>query len=115
MDDQEKESLIKNVKGWINVDNQIKTLQKELRRLRKEKKTQSHSLIETMKTHNIDCLDSKESKLMYSRKIVKKPLSKKHLIQALGRYFKDEGKATDLEQYIMNSRDEKTVEKITRK
>ena len=52
-----KEDLIRNVKGWIEIDNEIKAGQKRLKELRQEKKQVTTLLVEVMKQHEIDCFD----------------------------------------------------------
>ena len=37
------------------------------------------NLVDIMKTNNVDCFDVKNGKLIYTKKKVKAPLSKKHL------------------------------------
>ena len=88
MEEESRNQLVENVKEWIQIDNQLKKIQKEARELRKNKKTLSLSLIEIMKSHEIDCLDIKEDKLIYSKNKVKKPLSKKHLMLSLLNFSK---------------------------
>lgn len=114
MDDKRK--LIENVKSWIDIDNDIKVLQKELKEKRKEKKMFTSNLVDIMKTNNVDCFDIKNGKLLYTKKKVKAPLSKKHLFNSLSQYFKNNKNIIDeLGNYILNSREEKIKENIKRK
>lgn len=114
MDDKRK--LIENVKGWIDIDNDIKELQKELKEKRKEKKLYTTNLVDIMKTNNVDCFDIKNGKLIYTKKKVKAPLSKKHLFNSLSNYFKNNNSVIEeLGNYILNSREEKIKENIKRK
>ena len=116
MDNTNKEKLIENVKQWINIDNELKEIQKKARGLRKIKKNLSEDLIKIMKNHEIDCLDAKESKLMYIKNKVKKPLSKKHLMTSLLNFFKNnQEKASEIQKFIMESREEVVRETIKRK
>ena len=63
---QTKEELIQSVKHWLAIDNEIAELQKQMREKRKLKKELSTNLITVMKTHNIDCLDIKNAKLVFN-------------------------------------------------
>ena len=111
-----KRELIENVIGWIDIDNDIKELQKELKEKRKEKKIFTQNLVEIMKTNNVDCFDIKNGKLLYTKKKVKAPLSKKHLFNSLSEYFKNNKDIIEeLGNYILNSREEKIKENIKRK
>ena len=60
---EDKRKLIENVKGWIDIDNDIKELQKELKEKRKEKKSYTTNLVDIMKTNNVDCFDIKNGKI----------------------------------------------------
>ena len=53
----EKEALIQNVRDWINIDNEIKKLQKIIREKRKEKKSLTEGLVDVMKSNDIECFD----------------------------------------------------------
>ena len=112
----QKTHLIKNVKSWITIDNEIKELQKELKEKRKAKKNYTETLVEIMKNNEIDCFDMKNGKLIYTRKKVKAPLSKKHLLESLSKYFKNNKEMiNELGTFILNSRQEKIKENIRRK
>ena len=112
----DKNELVNNVKNWINIDNDIKELQKVIKEKRKEKKLYTGKLVEIMKSNDIDCFDMKSGKLIYSRRTVKAPLSKKHLFSSLSQYFKNNKDIIDeLGQFILDSRAEKVRENIKRK
>ena len=107
----DKRELVENVKKWIDIDNDIKELQK-----RKEKKLYTQSLVDIMKTNDIDCFDMKSGKLIYTKKTVKAPLSKKHLFESLTKYFQNNKELCDeLGQFILETRKEKIKENIRRK
>ena len=112
----DKKELITNVKNWITLDSEIKQLQKLMKEKRKEKKAYTESLVNIMRDNEIDCFDIQDGKLLYTKKKVKAPLSKKHLIASLGNYFKDnKDLITELSDFILNSREEKIKENIRRK
>lgn len=112
----DKNELVNNVKNWINIDNDIKELQKIIKEKRKEKKVYTEKLVDIMKSNEIDCFDMKSGKLVYSRRTVKAPLSKKHLFSSLSQYFKNNKDIIDeLGQFILDSRAEKIRENIKRK
>lgn len=112
----DKNELISNVKNWIEIDNDIKELQKVIKEKRNEKKLYTGKLVEIMKSNDIDCFDMKSGKLIYSRRTVKAPLSKKHLFNSLNEYFKNNKDIIEeLGQFILDSRVEKVRENIKRK
>lgn len=112
----DKKELVENVKNWIGIDNDIRELQKAMRDKRKQKKAYTESLVNIMKSNDIDCFDMKSGKLIYTKKTVKAPLSKKHLFDSLTKYFKNNTElCTELGQFILESRTEKVKENIRRK
>ena len=46
--------LLENVKTWLNIDNEIRTLQKEIKNRRKLKKELTISLVNVMKNNDIN-------------------------------------------------------------
>jgi hypothetical protein len=111
-----KELLTNNVKSWIKLDNEIKQLQSEIAFRKQEKKKVNIQLMDNMKSQDIDCLDLKDGQLCYTKKNIKKPISKKILLDILTKYYNDDiSKATYLNEFIMENRIEVTKENITRK
>lgn len=111
-----KAELVQNIRDWIAVDNEIRELNKEIR-LRKTKQQQiSKTLMQTMKENAIDEFDITGGKVLYNKKTMKKPLSKKNLLVILSKYYTDnETQAIEMNQFIMNNREEITKETISRK
>ncbi len=110
------QELLENVKTWLDIDNQIRTLQKEIRDRRKLKKELTQSLVGIMKTQDIDALNVPDGQLVYNKTKTKSALSKKHLITSLAQYFKNDRRMADeLTKFIMDSRQEKEKENIKRK
>jgi hypothetical protein len=111
-----KEQLVNCIKQWVKIDNEIRTLQNEQVKRKKEKKTISNDLIEVMKKNQIDCFDIKDGQLVYNKKNVKKPITKKELIQILSTYYEgDTLKANEVTTFIDENRKEVVKETITRK
>ena len=111
-----KENLIKTIKEWVRLDNEIRTLQKEQIQRKNEKKKVSTLLMETMKKNEIDCFDIKDGQICYNKKNVKKPITKKVLMNVLSKYFKgDLLKASELNEFIIDNREEIVKETIVRK
>ena len=111
-----QQELLENVKTWLNIDDQIRTLQKEIRDRRKLKKELTESLVGIMKNQDIDALNVPDGQLIYNKTKTKAPLSKKHLLVSLSQFFKnDQRMVEELSKYIMESRQEKEKENIKRK
>ena len=111
-----KEELLNNVRNWITIDNEIRTLQKEQKIRREKKKAISENLIEFMKNNEIDCFEIKDGNLSYVKRNVKKPINKKNLLDILAKYFDgDLLKANDMNEFIMDNREEYVKETIQRR
>ena len=92
-----KENLIKTIKEWVKIDNEIRELQKQQSIRKVEKKKISETLIEIMRKNEIDCFDINDGQIVYNKKSVKKPITKKILFDILSKYYKgDSNKAEDI-------------------
>ena len=108
--------LVENVKTWLTIDNDIKKLQKAIKEKRNLKKNITDNLVDIMNQRDIDCMNTAQGQLIKTTKKVKAPLSKKHLIASMQKYFKDDGdKVQELCNYILDSRNVKVSENIRRK
>jgi hypothetical protein len=111
-----KEQLVQIIKQWVKLDNETRVIQKELKVRKTEKQKISAALIETMRKNEIDCFDIKDGQIIYSKKNVKKPITQKSLLSILSQYFiNDPVKANDVNDFILNSREEVVKEEIVRK
>ena len=107
--------VVKIIKEWITIDNDIRNINKELR-LRKEKlKKISQTLMKTMKENKIDEFDIKDGKMVFSQTTVKKPITKKNLVSILSKYYEgDISQADEMNKFIMDNREEVVKETIKR-
>ena len=111
-----KEELVTHIKEWINVDEELKTLQKEIKLKRLQKKTLTASLVDVMKSNDLDCFDLNSGTLVYTKNKVKSTLSKKVLLNALKEYYGDQSEEIDkLSSHILNSRGESIKEGIVQR
>jgi len=114
--DTTKEQLIHTIKEWVRIDNELRILSKQQSIRKKEKQEMSESLIEIMRSNEIDCFDIKNGQIMYTKRNIKKPITKKILNDVLVKFYKgDYMKATELNDFIMQNRGEITKESIIRK
>jgi hypothetical protein len=111
-----KDQLIKTIKEWVKIDNDVRKLQKEIAKRKADKKTISSDLITIMKNNEIDCFDINDGQIYYSKKNIKKPITKKVLMNTLSKYYKgDIEKANELNTFINENREEMVKETIERK
>ena len=111
-----KEELIKTIKEWVKMDNDIRKISKELTTRKNEKKKLSVKLMDTMKQNEIDCFDINDGQICYTKKNVKKPITKKVLMNILSNFYNgDIAKANQLNNYIIENQEEVVKETIERK
>ena len=112
-----KEVLVNTIKEWMNVDDEMKVLQKEMKERRLKKKALTDSLVSIMKTNDIDCFDMSDGNIIYTKSKVKQPLSKKYLMECLGTYFEENPnvQADDVAKFVMENRAIQTKEGIRHK
>ena len=116
MDNEKQEELINYIRKWIKFDEDIKTLQKNVRQLKQEKKQLTDALVDIMRDNEIGEINTSTGKLIYTTRKTKKSISKKYLTSILGKFFEEDAmKAKELSQYILNNREEVVRENIRRK
>lgn len=112
----QNEILVDNIKNWLQIDDDIRELQAKIKEKRKQKKTFTNNLVQIMKNNSIDAFDINDGKLLFTRNKTKTPLSKKHLITSVSKFFPNDKKVVDdLCNFIMSTRTAKTTENIKRK
>ena len=111
-----KEQLVNIIRDWVKIDNDIRKLQKETNIRKKEKTKMSTELMAIMKQHEIECFDLKDGQLIYTKKNVKKHIKKKILLNILSKYYNgDYMKATEVNDFILNNREEVVHEMLVHK
>jgi hypothetical protein len=112
-----KEYLVKTIKDWVRIDNELRALQKELSARKNEKSKISDMLMAVMKKNEIDCFDTKnDGQIIYAKKNIKKPITKKVLLNILSNFYEgDSVKAEELNNYILENREVTVKETISRK
>ena len=112
-----KEKMSQNIKGWLQIDNDIKLLQKEIKDRKKKKIIYTNNLLSLMKSNDIDCVDINDGKIIYSQSNVKKAINKTHLLESLNKYFEKMPNipTNDIVQYILENREINIKESIIHK
>mgnify|MGYP001162841779 CR=1 FL=1 len=107
---------INNIREWVKIDNEMRTLKQEISNRKKKKDEISNSLIDTMKQNEIDSVNINNGKIEFTKRKTKKPISKKLLQTILTKYYKeDTNKANEINDFILNNREETTKDIIVRK
>ena len=108
-----KQELKQHIRSYIKYDREIKRLQNEVKLLKAEQKKVSFSLMDVMRSNEIDCFDINDGQLVYKKNSVKKAIGKKFLLDILNKYFNgDEDKVNELNSYIQDNRERVEHEKI---
>lgn len=112
-----KDKLKTTIQSYITVEEEIKTLQKELKNRRALRKEYTEILINIMKTNEIDCFDISEGKILYTQNKTRTPLSKKYLIECLDKYFEKYPniQSEDVTNFVLDNRKEQVKENIRHK
>tara|TARA_A100001015_G_scaffold316603_1_gene431347 strand:+ start:630 stop:983 length:354 start_codon:yes stop_codon:yes gene_type:complete len=114
--ENKKQQLVQSIREWVKLDNEIRSLKKEQDVRKKQQKSLNETLIDIMKNSDIDCIDIKDGQICYNKKNVKKPITKKYLLDILAKYFEgDIEKAENANDFILNNREEVIKETIVRK
>ena len=110
------EETIENIKEWVKIDNELRTLKNEISARKKKKEDISNSLISRMKEKEIDSVNINSGKIEFTQRKTKKPLSKELLQNILSKYYKgDNNKANELNDFILSNREETSKDIIIRK
>ena len=111
---QELQQLATIIKDWKEANEQIKTLNEQVREKRKRVKVQEEMILRIMKKHNIGALDLKGSggRILYRRSSSKGGLNEKLLFGLLSQHMKSETAAADAIKFITENRESKTKESL---
>jgi len=110
-----KEELIKVILEYKQKENEISNLQKEIKNKKLEQKEISNELMNVMKRHEIECFETKDSDIIYSKTKRKSGLNKKFIEQQLSIFLKDKNLGENACNFIYDNRIEKEIEKIVNK
>lgn len=116
-----KEELVTIIKEWIENDEKVKEMQAIIKEYKNKKKNLTVTLLNIMKTNEIDCFDINSGKIVYCKSKTKVSLNKKTLIDSLEKFFKEKNNlnididVNSISDYILNNREIKINENIKRK
>jgi hypothetical protein len=111
LDAQVLEEFKAQVKVWWELDTAIKRLHQAMRERKKMQIKLSAHILEFMKVHNIEDLNTKEGVLRYKSTYVKAPISQKHLKEKLSNEFAENNTALDIIKKTFDEREK--VEKVS--
>jgi hypothetical protein len=103
-----------NVKSWIELDDDIKTLTEALKERKKKKDEITPNLMAFMGNYQINDLNTKDGQLKFSKTNVAKPLSKKYLMNRIGDFFKNYDKGEEVVNFVYENREKEEKFKLRR-
>jgi hypothetical protein len=104
----------KNVKTWLELDDDIQTLNEALKARKKKKEEITPKLTEFMNSYQINDLNTKDGQLKFSKLNVAKPLSKKYLMSRVGDFFKSYSKGEEIVNFVYENRERQEKFKLRR-
>lgn len=111
-----KEHFIQNVREWVKLENELKTLQKEINVRKKEKAKVSGELIQLMKQFEVSTFNLQNGQICYCKTANKKPITQKSLLNILAKFYEgDQTQAAQIGQFIFENRETNTRESIKMK
>jgi hypothetical protein len=109
-----KQKLKKAVQEYLDIDNEIITLQKAIKERKQKKEKLGELIIGTMKNNEIQQMNLKENKLVYTVSQTKTPINKDYLNKVLLNYFNNEHKTADVLNHIFENRGRKEKVRLKR-
>ncbi len=109
-------SFENNIKQWIAVDNQLKTLNDKMKTLRDMRNALSGNITDYAKQNNLSnsTLNVGDEKLKFVNSKVQSPLTFKFLEKTLGEVIRNEVQAKLIVDQIKDKRETKIVPEIKR-
>ena len=103
-----------NVKEWITLDDDIKTLNIALKERKKKKQELTPTVLNFMNEYKVHDIKTTDGQLKFSKSMTSKPLNKKYLINRLGDFFKDYSKGEKAVEFLYENRDKEEKMKLQR-
>jgi hypothetical protein len=108
----DKNQLIATIKEWVRIDAEIVALRRNAKIAADQKKELTKTLVVLMKENSLDEIDLSDSKIVRKTKVSKSAVNKKHLINCLSKYYKNDDTAKEVSDLILNARTAKMVDCI---
>ncbi len=92
------------VKKWLTLDDDIRTLQKAMNERKKVKNELTPRILEFMGKFDIQNLNTHEGKIQYAKSVVTKPMNKEYLKTRLSEFLKNMDKAERCTDFLLKNR-----------
>jgi hypothetical protein len=109
-------SLEENIKKWVSIDNQLKTLNEKTKELRESKNNTEQIILEYVETKNMSnaTVNITDGKLRFVSTKQTSPLTLKYVEDCLTNCIKNEEQVKRIMEYIKEQREVKYVPDIKR-
>jgi hypothetical protein len=105
------------VKDWLNLDDEIRTLQAAIRNRKKQKKEIGVSIINFMDQNKVPHFNLSDGKLIFSQSKHKQPINAKYIVDTLQNhpeFNQNPQKITSLLTFLQNSRKKVVTNRLKR-
>ena len=104
------------IKQWVSIDNELKSLNEKAKTLREKKGELSETLTNYASTNNLlsKTIQISDGKLKFTNTKVPEPLTFKYLEKALGEVIKNESQVKLIIEHLKQKRSTKVVSDIKR-
>ena len=104
--DENKLAIFKQtVKKWLDIDNEIRTLDSALKERKKIRKEIQEQIMVFMGEYNIKNMNTDDGKLTYNESKTKKPLNINFIKSSLNNYFNNSEDGEKVTEYLLNQRE----------
>jgi hypothetical protein len=110
-------TLEENIKHWIQLDNNIKQLNLEIKNIKSQKEIYNNNILKHITTNQLDNAIVKigNDKLRFMDTNYSQPLTYKFIYECLSKYYDDDNdKAIEIIQFIKSQRQIKIIKEIKR-
>ena len=109
-------SFEENIKKWVSLDNQLRSLHDKTKQIREDKNNLEDGIIKYVDTHNLQnsVVKISDGKLKFTMVKQTNPLTLKYVDECLGKCIKNPEQVKLIMNYIKDSRNSKIIPDIKR-
>lgn len=106
-----KDDLKSVIQVWLQLDAEIDKYQEKIKEYKKQKEAISPKIIEFMNKNKFNAIESNDNVIKYRKTNTRETINRNYLIEKLKQLYKDEKKAVETTEYLLESR--KIIEKYS--
>lgn len=108
--------FVSNIKQWVEYDNKINTLNKELKHLREERNKTAETISQYIEVNNLKKtrFNLNDGYIKYSKTYQTPPLTMKYISQSLKEFLQEDELVADICEYIKSRRKKTEIKTIKR-